>query len=125
MIRILVVEDDEGLCQMIKLALEFKIKDVEAICEVNSMFAIKAIEEIKYDLISLDLMMSHANGYEVLKQIRRSKNKDTPVIAITAKNTVVDRKDMIDAGFDDILIKTFDLETLLTKVEYWLNHGRD
>lgn len=111
--RILLVEDEERLAQ----ALEYILKkenysvDVTGDGEVGQDMAETSI----YDVIILDRMLPRREGVEILKYIR-SKGIKTPVIFLTAKDTIANRVEGLDAGADDYLIKPFAKDELLARV---------
>jgi len=111
--RVLVVDDDRRLCNIIKRGLieesyavdiAFDGEEGEYLAEVNS-----------YDLIILDIMMPGKNGIEVCRSLR-AKNINTPIMMLTAKDAVEDRVKGLDAGADDYLIKPFAFSELLARV---------
>jgi two-component system response regulator CiaR len=112
-VKILIVEDDEILSNTIKQCIE-KNYDAEQAYDGEEGIAF-AIGNI-YDLIILDIMMPIKNGYEVLRELR-SKNVNTPVLILTAKDTLQDKVLGFRAGADDYLVKPFEREELLLRIE--------
>jgi two-component system response regulator CiaR len=112
-VKILIVEDDEILSNTIKQCIE-KSYDVEQAYDGEEGIAF-ALENI-YDLIILDIMMPIKNGYEVLRELR-VKNVNTPVLILTAKDTLQDKVMGFRSGADDYLIKPFEREELLLRIE--------
>jgi len=94
--RILVVDDDRRLCNIVKRGLY--------LAEVNP-----------YDLIILDIMMPKKDGIEVCRNLR-SRDINTPVMMLTARDAVEDRVKGLDAGADDYLVKPFAFSELLARV---------
>ncbi len=84
-------------------------------------YAYKGLEAVglvaytKYDLIILDIMMPEMDGFEFAKKIRDEEN-DTPILFLTAKDTIEDRVRGLDLGGDDYLIKPFDFKELLARI---------
>lgn len=113
--RVLLVEDDEFLGDGIRTGLKHYghaidwVKDGRAAHDV-----ISSTHEI-FDIIVLDLGLPKLSGLEVLKMIRE-KNLATPVVILTARDTVDDRVKGLDAGADDYLTKPFDLDELCARM---------
>ena len=109
--KILVVEDEQSIADMVKLCLSKN----GYICEVayDGMAATQKIEEKRYDLILLDIMLPDYDGYELIEYI---KPFDIPVIFITAKTSVSDRVKGLNLGAEDYISKPVDLEELLARV---------
>ena len=109
--KILVVDDEQSIADMIKLCLSKN----GYICEAayNGMDATKLIEEKRYDLILLDIMLPDIDGYDLIEYI---KQFEIPVIFITAKTTISDRVKGLKIGAEDYISKPFDLEELLARV---------
>ena len=109
--RILVVEDEQSIADMVKLCLSKN----GYICDVvyDGMAATQKIEEKRYDLILLDIMLPDYDGYELIEYI---KPFDIPVIFVTAKTSVADRVKGLNLGAEDYISKPFDLEELLARV---------
>ena len=110
--RILVVDDDEKICQILTLYLKSKGYDVSA-CK-NGAHAISAFEEFKPDLILLDVMLPGMDGWSILEKLRRISN--VPVIMLTAKGDVPDRIQGLDCGADDYIVKPFDSKELVARI---------
>ncbi len=109
--KILVVDDEQSIADMIKLCLSKN----GYICEAayNGMEATKLIEEKRYDLILLDIMLPDIDGYDLIEYI---KQFEIPVIFITAKTTVSDKVKGLKLGAEDYISKPFDLEELLARI---------
>jgi DNA-binding response OmpR family regulator len=111
--RILVVDDDRRLCAIIKrglleeayaVDLAYDGEEGEYLAEVNP-----------YDLIILDIMLPNKDGIEVCQELR-AKKINTPILMLTAKDTVEDRVTGLDTGADDYLVKPFAFSELLARV---------
>lgn len=76
----------------------------------------------QYDLLILDWMLPHKSGLEICREVR-SHSLSTPVLFLTAKDTIDDRVDGLDAGADDYLVKPFELRELLARVRALLRRG--
>lgn len=112
MIRILVVDDEQSICDLIDLNLSSA--GYHCTCVQNGMDAINIIEKDAFDLILLDVMLPGADGYDVMEYIRPL---GIPVIFITAKHEVRDRVKGLKLGADDYLVKPFDVVELVARVE--------
>lgn len=111
--RVLIVEDDKILARTIEQCLSDKYDIDKAYDgEEGVMYAEQAI----YDVIILDVMMPIMNGYEVLQTLRKNKIF-TPVLMLTAKGTVTDKVQGLKSGADDYLVKPFNREELLARIE--------
>lgn len=112
MIKILVVDDEKAICDLIDLNLSsagYHCSTVQ-----NGLEAIDRIERENYDLILLDIMLPGADGYDIMEYIRPL---GVPVIFITAKHEVKDRVKGLKLGADDYLVKPFDVVELVARVE--------
>jgi len=112
-VRILVVDDDRRLCNIIRRGLVegAHAVDVAYDGEEGSYYA----EVNSYDLIILDIMMPKKDGVELCQELR-SQNINTPILILTAKDAVEDRVKGLDAGADDYLVKPFAFNELLARV---------
>lgn len=111
--RLLLVEDEKSLRDIIKLNLE--LENWEVIVAINGEEALNKIDSEYFDIVVLDLMIPKINGIDVLKSFR-IKNPDIPVIIISAKSTSSDRIKGLKVGADDYLAKPFDIEELLIRI---------
>lgn len=112
MIKILIVEDEKPIANLIHLSLTNAGYECE--CVHDGMSAADRIEMVTYDLILLDIMLPKVNGYELLEYI---KPLGIPVIFITAKGSVNDRVKGLKLGADDYLVKPFEIIELMARVE--------
>lgn len=110
--RILIVEDDISIAQMVKLCLEKN----NYICEIchDGAVAAELIENNSYDLVLLDVMLPGIDGMELIDYINQYS---VPVIFVTAKASVEDRVRGLRAGAEDYIVKPFDLQELLARIE--------
>jgi heavy metal response regulator len=111
--RILVVEDERRLCNIIKRGLVEEGYAVDPAYDGED--GICLAETSPYDLIVLDIMLPKKDGIEVCHKLRL-KGINTPILMLTAKDTVEDRVKGLDAGADDYLIKPFAFGELLARV---------
>lgn len=110
--RILIIEDDEGIVRVLRRALTYEGYQVETALDGESGLA--QAREWRPDLIVLDLMLPGMDGLEVTQRMRTEGN--IPILMLTAKDTVNDRVQGLDAGADDYMTKPFDLDELLARV---------
>ena len=118
MARILVVEDEPKIARFIELELIHEGYEVEKAADGRTGVE-RALGE-PFDLILLDVMLPQLNGLEVLRRVRREK--DVPVIMLTARDAVMDKVSGLDAGADDYITKPFAIEELLARVRLALRH---
>ncbi len=112
--RILVVEDNREILSNISMFLENKNNIVD--CADNAMTAMHLIGNNTYDVIVLDIMLpGNANGYDICQTMRQCNNH-TPVIMLTAKDSLDERLQGFDSGADDYLVKPFSLEELVARI---------
>lgn len=115
--RILIIEDDRDLNNLLKFTLESS-NDYEVLSHFDGEHALARIAEFKPQLILLDVMLPHTEGTEVLRQLRRSQDfSKTPVILLTAKSQESDKIDGFEAGADDYITKPFSPRELLLRVQ--------
>ena len=112
--RILLLEDEENIRDVVKLNLE--LEGYEVVEAGDGKTAVKYFNGQHFDLLILDVMTPLMNGFEVCEQVRLA-NADVPIIFLTAKNTSADRIAGLKKGADDYLTKPFELEELLLRVQ--------
>jgi two-component system, OmpR family, copper resistance phosphate regulon response regulator CusR len=119
--RILVIEDEKKVAAALKKGLESEFYEVtlahsgeEGFFQINSQ---------TFDLLILDLMLPGRDGLEILTTLRR-RGIETPVLILTARDTVEDRVRGLDSGADDYLIKPFAFPELLARIRLLLRRGR-
>ncbi len=110
--KILIVEDDQGISDFVKLELEHE--GFETSVAATGREALELFESFNPDLILLDVMLPELSGLEVLRRIR--KTSSTPVIMVTARGETYDRVNGLDAGADDYIPKPFEIEELLARM---------
>ncbi len=115
--RILIAEDERDLNNLLKKRLEKQKYSVDACFDGEE--ALDYLAAADYDAVILDIMMPKKNGLQVLQHIRNRK-KNTPVLLLTARDSVEDRVAGLDAGADDYLIKPFAFEELLARIRVML-----
>ena len=118
--KILIVEDDKKIASFLKKGLEEEHYSIDLshngdeaiyLCGVNS-----------YDLIILDIMLPGSSGVEVCKRVRE-KEIFTPIIMLTAKNTISDKVEGLNEGANDYLTKPFSFEELLARIKVQLRRN--
>ncbi|MEW1835303.1 response regulator transcription factor [Microbacterium oleivorans] len=112
-IRVLVVDDEANLSDLLRMALQNEGWDARTAS--NGQEALTLVREFAPDLVVLDIMMPGIDGMEVLRRLRSAGN-DVPVLFLTAKDAVEDRIAGISAGGDDYLTKPFNLEEVVVRL---------
>lgn len=120
--KILVVEDNQKLAQILKRGLEteFYLVDVSN----DGEQALDYADSDQYDLLILDWMTPGKTGLEICQAIRK-QGKQTPVLFLTARDTTADKVEGLDAGADDYLVKPFEFDELLARVRSLLRRHSD
>ncbi len=119
--QILVVDDEEGLADMVASALRFAGYGVST--ESNGFDALRSIKDRTPDLVVLDVNMPEIDGFEVCRRIRRD-GLQVPVIFLTARDDIDDLRTGFRQGGDDYLTKPFSLEELGLRIEALLRRAR-
>lgn len=120
--RILVIEDEQKLAGFVKRALR-EDGYVVHVCHDGEEGGYQALSD-DYDTVVLDLQLPRRDGISILRELRERK-KQTPVIILTARDTVQERIRGLDAGADDYLTKPFALNELRARVRALLRRGRE
>ena len=102
--KILIVDDDENIAELISLYLIKECFETEIVHDGES--ALRAFNEFEPNLILLDLMLPGIDGYQVCREIRKDSN--VPIIMLSAKGEVFDKVLGLELGADDYMIKPFD-----------------
>lgn len=111
--KILVVDDDQNICELLRLYLEKEGYTVSI--ANNGEQAIEQFDEVGHDLILLDVMMPGLDGWQVCREIR--KKSDVPIIMITAKGETFDKVLGLELGADDYVVKPFDTKEILARIK--------
>lgn len=111
--RVLLVEDEEHLQELIKANLE--LEGYEVVTVGDGLAAIKAFGEQRFNLIILDIMLPHLNGLQVCERIRL-ENDEVPILFLTAKDSTQDKITGLKKGGDDYMTKPFHLEEFILRV---------
>jgi DNA-binding response OmpR family regulator len=110
--RILVVEDQRKMAELLKKGLEEENHAVSV--AFDGQTALDIVDSFEFDAIVLDLMLPQVDGYEVARRLRRNKN-DTPILILTARDAIPDIVKELDVGADDYLTKPFAFDELLAR----------
>lgn len=110
--KILIVEDESSISDFVKLELEYEGYQVSI--KEDGREGLKEALENDYDLIILDIMLPSMNGFEICRRLKRKKN--TPVIMLSAKDSVTDKVNGLQIGADDYIPKPFAIEELLARI---------
>ena len=110
--RILIIEDERNLSRFVELELKHEGNETK-VCSDGRSGLQAAIDE-QWDAILLDLMLPEMNGLEVVRRLRQVKQ--TPVIIMTARDSVMDRVAGLDQGADDYVVKPFEIEEILARL---------
>jgi len=119
--RVLVVEDEKKVAKALRESLEAEHYDVQIVSSGEEGFFL--VNNETFDCVVLDLMLPHRDGLEILTTIRK-RGLQTPVLILTAKDTVNDRVRGLDSGADDYLVKPFAIPELLARIRALLRRGR-
>lgn len=112
MMRILIVDDEKPILNLIRISL----CNAGYLCDTaeDGSQALEKIDQGKYDLILLDIMLPEIDGFELMEYIRPL---EIPVIFLTAKNAVTDRVKGLRMGAEDYIVKPFEIAELLARVD--------
>lgn len=121
MFNILGVEDDKNLRKLITTYLQRnKYNTYEA---TNGEEALNVLDQSYIDLIVSDIMMPKMDGYELIKSLREAKY-DVPILIITAKSEIEDKKEGFLLGADDYMVKPIDIEEMLLRIQVLLRRSK-
>jgi heavy metal response regulator len=120
--RVLVVEDERKVASFIRQGLEEEGYAVE-VAEDGASALDLVLEGAAYDLVVLDVMLPRRDGFGVVRAMRQ-RGVQTPVLLLTARDTVTDRVTGLDLGADDYLTKPFAFDELLARVRALLRRGQ-
>jgi two-component system copper resistance phosphate regulon response regulator CusR len=120
-VRILIVEDEAKVAKALAEGLAAERYDVRTAPTGEEAFFL--VNDESFDLVLLDLMLPRRDGLEILASIRK-RGVQTPVLILTAKDTIEDRVQGLDCGADDYLVKPFAFPELLARIRALLRRGR-
>lgn len=119
--KILIVDDDENICELLRLYLE---KDgFQTVVANDGEQAVKYASQHNPDLILLDIMLPLLDGWQVCREIR--KTSDTPIIMLTAKGETFDKILGLELGADDYVSKPFDTKEVIARIKAVLRRSND
>jgi two-component system, OmpR family, response regulator len=119
-IRILAVDDESSLTELLSMAMRYEGWQVST--AASGIEAVKAAREVRPDAIVLDMMLPDFDGLEVMRRVR-AEDPDVPVIFLTAKDAVADRINGLTAGGDDYVTKPFSLEEVIARLRALLRRS--
>ncbi|MEM7539680.1 MAG: response regulator transcription factor [Chloroflexota bacterium] len=111
--RILLVEDEMGIAKFVHQGLTESNYAVDV--AYDGLSGLEYARSVDYDVLILDIMLPQMNGLDLLRELRR-QGYQTPTLMLTARDTIDDRVDGLDAGADDYLVKPFAFPELLARV---------
>lgn len=114
MARILIIEDEQSMRMGLIDNLEFEGYETDS--ADDGVAGLEKIDNGKYDLIILDVMLPRLSGFDVCKKVREAKNK-TPIILLTAKGEEIDKVVGLEIGADDYITKPFSLRELIARIK--------
>jgi DNA-binding response OmpR family regulator len=118
--RVLVVEDDTQLAEVLNEALNDRQYAVDLVRDGEQAW--EFITALSYDLIVMDLTLPKLDGISLCQRLR-SRNITAPVLMLTARDTIADKITGLDAGADDYMVKPFDVQELMARVRALLRRG--
>lgn len=121
MFNILIVEDDKNLRKLITTYL--RKNNYNTYEAINGEEALNVLDTNYIDLIISDIMMPEMDGYELIKSLREAKY-ETPILIITAKSELEDKKTGFQLGADDYMVKPIDIEEMLLRVQVLLRRSK-
>ena len=120
MTSILIVEDEESMRVLMEVKLK---KDYEIYTASNGKEALKLLENVKIDLMLVDVMMPIMDGYELMRELRNEDN-EIPAIMITAKSAISDKLKGFETGIDDYMTKPIDFDELKARIKVLLRRNK-
>ncbi len=112
-IKIMVVDDDSNICELLRLYLEKE--GFDTVIASDGAQAVALFDSAKPDLMLLDVMMPRLDGWQVCREIR--KKSTCPIIMITAKGEVFDRVLGLELGADDYIVKPFETKEVIARIK--------
>ena len=111
--KIMVVDDDSNICELLRLYLEKE--GCKPVVVSDGMAALEAFDTVNPDLILLDVMMPRLDGWQVCREIR--KKSQCPIIMLTAKGELFDRVLGLELGADDYVVKPFETKEVMARIK--------
>lgn len=121
MFRILVAEDDKNLRKL--MAAVLRQNGYEALTAEDGQEALERLHDTHVDLLISDIMMPNMSGYQLTKELRRNRG-DLPILMVTAKESMDDKRKGFLLGTDDYMVKPIDMDELLLRVSALLRRAR-
>lgn len=112
--KILIVEDDEELSNII--SLELSHEGFATSKAFDGREGLEKIQNEEHDLVLLDVMLPKLSGLEVLRKVRGELKSDIPIILVTARGETIDKVDGLNSGADDYICKPFKIEEMLARI---------
>lgn len=119
--RILIIEDDKNLLNLLRVTLEQH--GFETISVTHAQQGLRALDHERIDLIVTDIMLPEIDGFEFIQQVR-TIHQLTPILIVSAKETIDDKRIGFHIGADDYMVKPIDLKELVLRVEALLRRAR-
>ena len=123
--RILVVEDEPSIAGFVRRGLHFEGYDVDVV--PDGLTALRVLRDSPPDLLVLDVMVPGVDGMEIARRLRAAEVAERlpsiPILMLTARDAVADRVTGLRAGADDYLVKPFDFDELLARIEALLRRA--
>ena len=120
--KILIVDDEQGIRENLKMYLEYNENDgFEVTCASDGLEAVKLCENQNFDLLIMDIMMPKMGGMTALKEIRKTQN--IPVIVLSARGEEYDKLFCFEMGADDYVTKPFSAKEVVARVKAILNRS--
>lgn len=122
--KILVIDDDKSINELIKVNLE--LSGFEVVQAFDGTIGFALCKQETPDLIILDVMMPKINGYKISRLLKYdSKYKDIPIIMVTARSQLEDKMIGEETGVNEYITKPFELDAIVKKVESYLGGGEE
>jgi CheY-like chemotaxis protein len=119
--KIYIVDDNEHNFQALKRLFQEVLPEAEVAHAPSGRAVIEMVEKKRPDLILMDIVMPDMDGIEATTWIRKKHSKKTvPIIAMTARDSVDDKKQVFDAGCNEYLVKPFSVSQLMEKVSFYM-----
>lgn len=119
--KILVVEDNQQIMETLCDFLELKGHQLD--CAYHGEAALVMLQQQRFDIIVMDIMMPKLNGIQTVSRLRQQYHINTPILFLTARDTLDDKLAAFAAGGDDYLVKPFAMEELLVRLEALAKRG--
>jgi two-component system alkaline phosphatase synthesis response regulator PhoP len=123
MFKILAIDDEQHILDLVTINLNISGYDVET--AIDGAEGLAKAKNGKFDAVIADIMMPKLDGYTICEQLRSNpETKETPIILLTAKNSLEDKVKGFDVGADDYLVKPFEPQELLVRLKALLRRSK-